>query len=198
LLHSMEGSGRSGTRAIKTKRGVSPISVQRYTQRASGFVDNTLGDAKVTVHDEFWKRVASKVGPSLVKYKHGRQLIFTSPDDQLLLQQTRKMSRRQMLMFNRILVGLIGIIIHSTCTTLTALQDKQMLDYTITMVKLLFNKTMQPRRVFRVARLTQVNFLKNKYFYPLLHLLFSMTAHLLFDLVEKKEARRWPSRGNSL
>jgi hypothetical protein len=70
------------------------------------------------------------------------------------------MSGRQMLMFNRILVGLTGISIHSTSTTLTALQDKQMPDYTITMVKLLVNKTMQPRRVFRVARWTQVKELR--------------------------------------
>jgi hypothetical protein len=47
---------------------------------------------------------------------------------------------RQMLMFNCILVGLTGISIHSASTTLTALQDKQMLDYTITMVKLLLIK----------------------------------------------------------
>jgi hypothetical protein len=37
-----------------------------------------------------------------------------------------------------------------------ALQDKKMPDYTITMVKFLINKTMQPRRVFRVAQWTQV------------------------------------------
>jgi hypothetical protein len=61
-----------------------------------------------------------------------------------------------MLMFNRILVGLTGISIHITSTTLAALQDKQMPDYTIYMVKLLVNNTMQPRRVFRVARWTQV------------------------------------------
>jgi hypothetical protein len=61
-----------------------------------------------------------------------------------------------MLMFNRILVGLTGINIHSTSTMLADLQDKQIMDYTITMVKLLVNKTVQPRRVFRVARWTQV------------------------------------------
>jgi hypothetical protein len=66
------------------------------------------------------------------------------------------MSGRKMLMFNRILVGLTGISIHSTSTTLAALQDKQMPDYTIYMVKFLVNKTMQPSRVFRVARCTQV------------------------------------------
>jgi hypothetical protein len=87
-----------------------------------------------------------------VKYKHGRQLIVTSPEDQLLLQQTGLMSGWQMLMFNRILVGLTGNSIHSTSPTLAAFQDKQMPDYTITMVKFLVNKTMQPRRVFQVAR----------------------------------------------
>jgi hypothetical protein len=56
-----------------------------------------------------------------------------------------------MLMFNQILVGPTGTSIHSTSTPLAALQDKQMPDYTITMVKFLVNKTMQPRRVFRVA-----------------------------------------------
>jgi hypothetical protein len=66
------------------------------------------------------------------------------------------MSGRKMFMFNRILVGLTGISMHSTSTTLAALQDKQMPDYTIYMVKFLVNKTMQPRRVFRVARWTQV------------------------------------------
>jgi hypothetical protein len=98
--------------------------VQRYTQRASGLVDTSLGDANVTVREEVFKRVASNIGPSLVKYKHGRQLIVTSPEDQLLLQQTGMMSGRQMLMFNRILVGLTGISIHSTSTMLAALQDK--------------------------------------------------------------------------
>jgi hypothetical protein len=136
--------------------GVSARSVLRYTQRASGFVDNILDDANVTVRDEVLKCVASNVGPSLVKYKHGRQLIVTSPEDQLLLQQTGMMVGRKMLMFNCIIVGLEGISIHSISTTLAALQDKQMLDYTITMVKLLVNKTMQPRCVFRVARWTQV------------------------------------------
>jgi hypothetical protein len=53
-------------------------------------------------------------------------------------------------------VGLEGISIHIARPTLAALQDKQMTDYTITMVKLLINKTMQQRRVFRVARWTQV------------------------------------------
>jgi hypothetical protein len=125
--------------------------VQRYTQRASVFVDTSLGDANVTVRNEVFKRVVSNVGPSLMKYKHARQLIVTSPEDQLLLQQTGIMSGRQMIMFNRILVDLTGISIHSTSTTLASLQDKQMPDYTIYMVKLLVNKTMQPRRVFRVA-----------------------------------------------
>jgi hypothetical protein len=132
--------------------GVSSRSVQQYTQRASGFGDNSLGDANLNVRDEILKRVASNVGPSLVKYKHGCQLIVTSPEDQLLLQQTGMMSRRQMPIFNRILVGLTEISIHSTSTTLAALQDKQMPNYTITMVKFLVNKTMQPRCVFQVAR----------------------------------------------
>jgi hypothetical protein len=144
------------TRDINTKGVSSPRYVQRYTQRASSFVDNSLGDANLTVRNEVFKQVASNVGPSLVKYKHGCQLIFTSPEDQLLLQQTGMMSGRQMLMCNRILVGLTGISIHSTSMTLAALQDKQMPDYTIYMVKLFVNKTMQPRRVFRVARWTQV------------------------------------------
>jgi hypothetical protein len=91
-----------------------------------------------------------------VKYKHGRQLIVTSPEDQLLIHQTGMMSGRKMLMFNHILVGLAGISIKITSTTLTALQDKQMPDYTITMVKLLVNKTIQPRSVFQVAQWTQV------------------------------------------
>jgi hypothetical protein len=46
--------------------------VQRYTQRASGFVDNSLSDANITVRDEVFKQVASNVGPSLVKYKHDK------------------------------------------------------------------------------------------------------------------------------
>jgi hypothetical protein len=150
------GTRQELTRAIKTKGGVSPQSMQRYTQRASGFVDNSLGDASLTVRDKVLKRVASNVGPSLVKYKHGRKLIVTSPEHQLLLQQTRMMSGRKMLMFNCIIVGLTGISIHSTSKTLTALQDKQIPDYTINMVNLIFNKTMQPIRVFRVARWTQV------------------------------------------
>jgi hypothetical protein len=136
------GKQQEWNRAIKTKGGVSPQSVQRYTQRASGFVDNYVGDANLTVRDEGLKRVALNVGQSLVKYKHGRQLIFTSPEDQILPQQTGMMSGRQMLMFNRILVGLTGISIHSTSTTLTALQDNQIPDYATTMVKLIVNKTM--------------------------------------------------------
>jgi hypothetical protein len=79
------GKRQEWTRAIKTKGGVSPRSVQRYTQRASGFVDNSLGDANLTVHDEVLKRVVSNIGPSPVKYKHGRHLIVISPEDQLLL-----------------------------------------------------------------------------------------------------------------
>jgi hypothetical protein len=53
--------------------------MQRYTQRASDLVDTSLGDANVTVRDEVLKCVASNIGPSLVKYKHGPQLIVTSP-----------------------------------------------------------------------------------------------------------------------
>jgi hypothetical protein len=145
------GKRQEWTRAIKTKGGVSPRSVQRYTQRASGFVENSLVGVNFTVCDEVLKCVASNVAPSLVKYKHGRQLIVTPPEDQLLLQQTGMMSGRKIFIFNRTLVGLTGISIHSISTTLAALQDKQMPDYTITMVKLLVNKTMQPRRVFQVA-----------------------------------------------
>jgi hypothetical protein len=108
------GKRQEWTRAIKTKGG------------ASGFVENSLGDANLTVRDEILNRVASNIGPSLVKYKHGRQLIVAPPEDQLLLQQTGMMSLRQMLMFNRILVGLTGTSIHSTRTMLAALQDKHM------------------------------------------------------------------------
>jgi hypothetical protein len=142
------GKRQEWTRAVKTKGRRSPQSVQSYTQCASGFVDNSLGDENLTARDEVFKRVTSNVGPSLVKYKHGRKLVVISPEDQLLLQQTGMMSGRQMLMFNRILVGLTGISIHSTSTTLAALQDKQILYYTIAMVKLIVHKTMQPRRVF--------------------------------------------------
>jgi hypothetical protein len=67
------------------KGGVSPRYVQSYTQRASDLVDNSLGDTNDTARDAVLKRVVSNVGPSLVKYKHGRQLIFTYPEDQLLL-----------------------------------------------------------------------------------------------------------------
>jgi hypothetical protein len=74
------GKRQEWNRAVKTKGGSSPRSVQRYAQRASGFVDNYLGDANLTVRDEVFKRVASNVGPGLVKYKHGRQLIVTSPE----------------------------------------------------------------------------------------------------------------------
>jgi hypothetical protein len=92
--------------------------------------------------------VASNVGPSLVKYNNGRQLIVTSPDGRVLLQQTGMMSGRKMLVFNRIFVGLTGISIHSMNTMLAALQVKQMSYYTITIVKFIVNKTMQPRRIF--------------------------------------------------
>jgi hypothetical protein len=83
--------------------------------------------ANITVRDEVLKRVASNVGPILVKYKHGRQLIVTSPEDQILLQQTDMMSGRKLLMFNRVLVGLTGIIIHSTSMMMAALQDKHIM-----------------------------------------------------------------------
>jgi hypothetical protein len=73
------GKRQEWTRAVKTKGGSLPRSVQRYAQRASGFVDNSLGDANLAVRNEVFKRVASNVGPGLVKYKHGRQLIATSP-----------------------------------------------------------------------------------------------------------------------
>jgi hypothetical protein len=65
------GKRQEWTRAIKTRGGVSPRSLQRYTQRASGFVENSLGDENLTVRDEVFKRVESNVGPSFVKYKHG-------------------------------------------------------------------------------------------------------------------------------
>jgi hypothetical protein len=166
------GKRQEWTRAIKTKGGVCPRSVQRNSQHASGYVDNYVGDANLTVRDKVLKRVASNVETSLVKYKHGRQLIVTSPEDQLLLQQTEMMSGRQMLMFNCILVGLTEISIHIISTMFAALQDKQIPDYTITMVKFLVNKTMQPRCVFRVARWTQVielrvsKLFKNQVFLP--------------------------------
>jgi hypothetical protein len=150
------GMRQEWARAIKKNGGVSPRSLQRYMQRTSDLVDTGLGDANVTARDEGFKSVAPNFGPSLVKYKHGRQLIVTSPEYQILLQQTGMMNGRQILMFNGILVGLTGISIHSTSTTLAALQDKPMQDYTITMVKLLVNKTMQPRCIFRVSRWTQV------------------------------------------
>jgi hypothetical protein len=54
-------------------------------------------------------------------------------------------SGRKILLLNPILVEMKGIMMHSTSTTITALQDKQMPYYTISMVKLLVNKTMQPR-----------------------------------------------------
>jgi hypothetical protein len=52
------------------------------------------------------------------------------------------MSGRQMMLFNRILVEMMGISIHSTSAILAALQDKQMPDYTISMVRIFVNKTM--------------------------------------------------------
>jgi hypothetical protein len=80
------------TRAINTNGGVSPRSVQRYIQCASDLVDTTFGGANVTVGDKALKRVASNVGPSLLKFNHGYQPITTSPEYQLLLQQTGMMS----------------------------------------------------------------------------------------------------------
>jgi hypothetical protein len=52
------GKRQEWTHAIKTKGGVSPRSVQRYTKRASGFVDNSLGDANSTVRDKVLKHMA--------------------------------------------------------------------------------------------------------------------------------------------
>jgi hypothetical protein len=163
--------------------------VQRYTQRASGLVDTSLGDANVTERDEFLRRMASNVGPSFVKYKHGRQLIVASPQYQLVLQQTGMMSGRTMLMSNCILVGLPGISIHSTSTTLAALQDKQMPDYTITMVKLLVKNNATNTRVLSCTmdstyRITSFQFFFNQVFLPSSFFCY-MTAHLLFDLVVK-------------
>jgi hypothetical protein len=82
------GTRKEWTRAIKTKGGVSPRYVQRYTQRAGGLVDTSLGGVNFSVRDEVLKRVVSNCGPSLVKYKHGCHLIAFSPEDQLLLQKT--------------------------------------------------------------------------------------------------------------
>jgi hypothetical protein len=48
------GKRQEWTRAIKPKGRVSPRSVQRYTQSASGFVDNSLVDVNLTVRDEFF------------------------------------------------------------------------------------------------------------------------------------------------
>jgi hypothetical protein len=49
------GKWQEWTRAVKTKGGSSPRSVQRYAQRASGFVDNSLGDANIAVREEVFK-----------------------------------------------------------------------------------------------------------------------------------------------
>jgi hypothetical protein len=61
------------------KGGVSPRYIQRYTQCASILVGSTLGGANVMVQNEVLKRMSYNAGPILVKYKHGRQLIVTSP-----------------------------------------------------------------------------------------------------------------------
>jgi hypothetical protein len=45
------GTPHEWTRANKTKGRVSPISVQRYTQRASDLVNTSLGGANVMVRD---------------------------------------------------------------------------------------------------------------------------------------------------
>jgi hypothetical protein len=86
-----------------------------------------------------------------------------------------------MLMFNRILVGLTGISIRSTSTTLSALQDKQMTDYTIYMVTMLVNKTMQPRRVFQAERWTQVIELRVSIFFENQVFLPSSSFTFLYD-----------------
>jgi hypothetical protein len=122
-----------------------PRSVERYTRKSCGHGRNTVDGSNALVRDELFKRAALDVGSSLVKYKHGRQLIVTSSEDQLLLQQTGMMSGRQMILFNRLLVEMTRISIYSTSTTLAGLQYKQMPDYTICMVNPLVNKTMQPR-----------------------------------------------------
>jgi hypothetical protein len=128
-------------------------------------------------------------------------MIVTSSEDHLLLQQTGMMSGQQMLMFNQIIVGLTGISIHSTITAIAALKDKQMPDYTITMVKFLVNKTMQPRCVFRVARWTQVielqisKLFENQVFLPSSSFTFLDDSTLIIrfggDKGGKKMAFKW-------
>jgi hypothetical protein len=139
-------------RAIQKKGGNSP----RYTWGAYDHVRNTVEGSSMLVPDEEFKWAASYVGPILVTYKHESQLIVTSPEYQLLLQQTSMMSGPKMMLFNRLLVEMTGISSHSKSTTLATLQDKQMPDYTISMVKILVNKIMQPQRVFRVGCCSQV------------------------------------------
>jgi hypothetical protein len=84
----------------------------------SDAVSETAAESNLLVRDEVLKRVPSNVGPSLVMYKHESQLLVTNPEDQLLLQKTSMMSGRQMILFNRLLIEMMGISIHSTSTTL--------------------------------------------------------------------------------
>jgi hypothetical protein len=143
LVPRKEGLRQRCTHTIQTKGGISPRSVQRYTQRVSDTASETVAESNVLVRDDVLKCVSSNVGPHLVTYKHGCQILVTNPEDQLLIQQTEMMSGRQMILFNSLLVKMTGIIIHITSTTLADLQENQMPDYIINMFKLIVNKTLQ-------------------------------------------------------
>jgi hypothetical protein len=140
LVSWKEGPGKRWTRTIQKRFGISPRLVRRYTRRPSDAVSEIVALSNVLVRDEVQKRVTSSVGPSLVTYNHGRQLLVTNPEDQLLLQQTgmmsgqemsgqemsgQEMSGQEMMFFNRLLVEMMVNSIHSTSTTLATLQDKK-------------------------------------------------------------------------
>jgi hypothetical protein len=95
------------------------------------------------------KYVASSIeGAKLVQYKYGPHLLVENEYDQMLLQHIGLMSDQQFAAFNRILLELPGMSLHSSKTILSALQEGRIPAYTVTMLGIMFNQRQQKQRVY--------------------------------------------------
>ena len=116
-----------------------------------------LTDQPNFISEPVEKPVAAEISwGTFIYYVKGRPLLVADGKDQLLLQQSRGMTDRQMSAFNWVLLQLTGFSIHSWKNSLRALTDGKMSDYIIECHKLIVNKAPQEWHVFWVKLISDV------------------------------------------
>jgi hypothetical protein len=129
--------------------------VERATRRARLVIFHSTRGRPDYIQAAIEKRIGTEFSP-ILRHQGGRFLVVPDKEDQMMLQQTGNMSQRRMIAFNKLLIKLTSISIHSSKNMLTALTERMLPDYIVESATLTNNTLPQQRKVFWVYRYSQV------------------------------------------